>query len=256
MDLGKPAMNQPASRASTLLLYFLMLIDGCSLAYGEPVKNPVLNKPVFPIKGIKTSFTGITKHTAPDSPGMYVVAKPEDWYYQWPVPKPGFGYHAHHGKARVDNNQEPGYYACRPSAKLPHGCGRPHQGVDIYAHYGTPIVAPENGIVVAYGGEDVFAAPGKESKNGGSGRLIKLAGASGYAYVFMHTMGLSEEVANLARIKKDFGEAQETRIRVPVKAGDIIGYVGSTGGIVNPHLHFQVMRGGKSVDPSGLWGEE
>jgi murein DD-endopeptidase MepM/ murein hydrolase activator NlpD len=135
---------------------------------------------------------------------------------------------------------------------LPDGCGRPHLGIDIYAHYGTPIVAPEMGHIISYKGEGVFTPAGEESKNGGGGRVIILVGNSGYTYVFMHTMGFSETIAKIAGIQKDFGDTETKSISVPVHAGDIISYVGRTGGVINPHLHFQVMKNDTTIDPKDL----
>lgn len=206
----------------------------------------------FPIKGTQKKFTGDTKDTAPRAPGAYVLAKQSNWYYEWPTPKPDFSYAVYRDKEKVNKNQEPGYYACRPTINLSKGCGRPHQGIDIYAHYGTPIVAPENGNVISYSGIDVFNPAGSESKNGGAGRVIKLLGDSGYTYIFMHTMGLSEAVAKAASVRKDFGNTNEKLIRVPVQAGQTISYVGRTGGIINPHLHFEVRKDNISIDPSYL----
>lgn len=210
--------------------------------------------PVFPLKGAIRPFTGDTRRTAPAIPGAYRIAEPAAWYYEWPTPPPAFAYNQFQGRRTVGKNQEPGYDACRPTSELPHGCGRPHRGLDIYAHYGTPIVAPESGVIIGYQGSDVFAAAGKESKNGGAGRLFRLRGDSGHLYTFMHTMGLSESVARQAGVAKDFGDTTERPIRVPVAAGEVIGYVGRTGGIVNPHLHLQVTRDGREVDPGAVIG--
>lgn len=207
---------------------------------------------LFPIKGAQKKFTGNTKNTAPSTPGAYIVAKQSDWYYEWPTPKPDFSYTLYKGQAIVSKNQEPGYYACRPTINLLKGCGRPHEGIDIYAHYGTPIVAPENGNIISYGGTGVFTPAGKEYKNGGAGRFIKLVGNSGYTYNFMHIMGLSEAIAKATGVHKNFNNTEEKSIRVPVNAGDIIGYVGRTGGIINPHLHFEVMKDRINIDPNNL----
>lgn len=231
-----------------------MVISNWAIANQEPKENIVKSdfKIIFPIKGVRKDFTGYTKNTAPNAPGVYIIAKESDWYYEWPTPTPSFSYNKYKGEAKVNQNQEPGYYACRSTLLLPTGCGRPHQGVDIYAHYGTPIIAPESGNIVSYSGKDVFAPAGTESKNGGSGRLITLIGDSGYTYIFMHTMGFSEAIAKLARASKDFGNIEKKETLVPVNAGDIIGYVGRTGGIINPHLHFQILINGTAVDPNLL----
>lgn len=207
---------------------------------------------IFPLKGAAKAFTGNTRTTAPETPGAYRIAEPAAWFYEWPTPIPAFPYQRYKGKHRVDENQEPGYDACRPTVQLAQGCGRPHRGLDIYAHYGTPIVAPESGVIISYQGSDVFVAAGKESKNGGAGRLFRLRGDSGDVYTFMHTMGFSQAVAKKAGVARDFGETAERSINVPIAAGEVIGYVGRTGGIVNPHLHIQVTRGGHAIDPGSV----
>jgi murein DD-endopeptidase MepM/ murein hydrolase activator NlpD len=210
------------------------------------------NSMIFPLKGTQAAFTGKTSDTVPKSPGDYVIAKEADWYFEWPTPLPEFSYIKFRGRKVVTKNQEPGFYACRPSSSLPRGCARPHRGVDIYAHYGTPIVAPEEGRICAYAGAGVFSPAGTESKNGGVGRVFRLCGESGYVYTFMHTMGLTKEIAKQAGIPPNFGNSGERAINVHVMAGDIIGYVGTTGGIINPHLHFHVAKAGKDVNLADL----
>ena len=220
--------------------------DGCE------AQTPCEARFLFPVAGVRRAYTGRTAATAPSEPGRYVVANRSDWYHEWPTPAAYYPYEKHKGQAKVGKNQEPGFFACRPTPRLPKGCGRPHRGIDIYARYGTPIVAPEKGTDVAYGGSDVFVAAGKESENGGQGRVIEMTGDSGYTFVFMHTMGLSEALAAAAGVRKDFGNTEKTAIRVPVNAGDLIAYVGRTGGIINPHLHLEIRKSGRLIDPAAL----
>jgi murein DD-endopeptidase MepM/ murein hydrolase activator NlpD len=91
-----------------------------------------------------------------------------------------------------------------------------HQGNDIMAATGTPIVAPFDGTAV-------------ETNNTLGGQAVTVYGADGYAYN-----------AHLSA----FGKLGA------VKAGDVIGYVGSTGDAGGPHDHFEWHPGnGAAVDP-------
>jgi murein DD-endopeptidase MepM/ murein hydrolase activator NlpD len=96
---------------------------------------------------------------------------------------------------------------------------RIHKGVDWAAPVGTPIVA-------AYDGEIVFQGDG-----GGYGNLVRVA----------HEGGRETRYAHLQRFERESGAA--------VKAGDVIGYVGTTGLSTGPHLHFELYLGGKAIDP-------
>ena len=98
---------------------------------------------------------------------------------------------------------------------------RLHNGIDLAAPRGTPVVAVEDGLVRLAG----FA--------GASGKLVKIDHGSGWASSYAH----------LSYIRPDLkpGEA--------VKAGERIGSVGSTGRSTGPHLHFVVKKDGKAVDP-------
>lgn len=103
---------------------------------------------------------------------------------------------------------------------------RSHQGQDIVAAAGTPIVAPRAGIVKAVG----YQADG-------AGYYVVLG--SDRDYVFMHMQAASVSVRT--------GDA--------VAAGARIGRVGNTGRSFGPHLHFEAWTrpgwysGGRPVDP-------
>jgi murein DD-endopeptidase MepM/ murein hydrolase activator NlpD len=93
-----------------------------------------------------------------------------------------------------------------------------HQGTDVFAPMGTPLVAAESGELYKVG----FAGLG--------GRRVWLKGDSGTHYYYAHLSGFAPGVVDGLR----------------VNAGDVIGYVGDTGNArgTSPHLHIQVHPGG------------
>ena len=94
-----------------------------------------------------------------------------------------------------------------------------HSGVDIAASMGTPIKA-------CLGGTVVF-----------SGSL----GGYGNAVVIDHGGGMGTLYAHQSKLGSSVNEA--------VSAGQVIGYVGSTGHSTGPHLHFEVRLNGNPVNP-------
>ncbi len=101
---------------------------------------------------------------------------------------------------------------------------RLHAGIDFAAPPGTPILAAGTGSVVEAG------------PNGGYGRWIKIS----------HSNGLATGYAHLSRI------APGVRRSARVKQGQVIGYVGSSGLSTGPHLHFELHRHGRPVDPLSM----
>jgi murein DD-endopeptidase MepM/ murein hydrolase activator NlpD len=93
-----------------------------------------------------------------------------------------------------------------------------HEGCDVMAASGTPLIAVEDGVLTKYGGGDPLG-----------GKSFVLTGTSGYWYYYAH---LSRFVPTLKQ-----GDT--------VTAGEVLGYVGATGDAVAPHLHFEIH------DPSG-----
>jgi murein DD-endopeptidase MepM/ murein hydrolase activator NlpD len=95
-----------------------------------------------------------------------------------------------------------------------------HSGVDFAAPKGTPIYATGDGVV-------------KEVKTvfGGYGKYIEIDHGFGFVTRYAHM--------NDFKVKK--GQK--------VKRGDIIGTVGNTGSSTAPHIHYEVMKDGKFVNP-------
>lgn len=100
------------------------------------------------------------------------------------------------------------------------GFSRMHQGVDLAAPYGTPIVAAEDGIVRFAGW------------HGGHGNFVQIA----------HVGGMGTGYGHMSAYVVRPGES--------VRAGQLIGYVGSTGLSTGPHCHFEIYQGGVPIDPA------
>ncbi|WP_239688618.1 M23 family metallopeptidase [Aquitalea magnusonii] len=94
--------------------------------------------------------------------------------------------------------------------------------MDYAAAPGTPIIAPADGVISA-----------AETQNG-YGKVITLR----------HNARLSTLYAHMQRF------APGVKTGKPVRAGDVLGYVGSSGRVTGPHLHFEVKLNGQAVDPA------
>lgn len=99
------------------------------------------------------------------------------------------------------------------------GQRRFHDGLDIAANHGNPVYAYTDGRVVEAGW------------NGGYGNCVLID----------HGNGLKTRYAHLSRI--------DVRVGQKVKVGQRIGAVGSTGNSTGPHLHFEVIKNGKTQNP-------
>ena len=102
------------------------------------------------------------------------------------------------------------------------GYSRMHSGTDFGAAYGSPIVAVADGLV-SYSGP-----------HGGHGNYVRLE----------HGGGVGTAYGHMSRIAVGPGSR--------VRAGQVIGYVGSTGLSTGPHLHYEVFRDGRPVDPGSV----
>ena len=106
---------------------------------------------------------------------------------------------------------------------------RPHRGVDIGLHVGDAVYAAFDGIVRA-------ALP------------INMTGGYGNVLVIRHPNGLETYYGHLTRFIVKSGDI--------VKAGELIGYGGSTGRSTGPHLHFETRYMGQAFDPERIFDFE
>ncbi len=101
------------------------------------------------------------------------------------------------------------------------GYSKMHKGIDFAVPTGTPIQAAGNGTVEFAGAN----------------------GAYGYYVRVKHDDKHATAYAHMSRF------AQGIRKGVRVSQGQVIGYVGSTGRSTGPHLHYEILAGGKQVNP-------
>ena len=114
----------------------------------------------------------------------------------------------------------PGYTNITTNFGAPDAFGRPgHRGIDIAAGEGTPIHAAHSGTVLISGWNDSY------------GNTVLLDNGA----------GLSTRYAHMITTAVAAGET--------VTAGQVIGYVGSTGDSTGNHLHFEVKMDGVLADP-------
>jgi hypothetical protein len=102
------------------------------------------------------------------------------------------------------------------------GESRQHSGMDFKGKYGDEVYAAGTGRVV-------FAGVA-----GGYGNLIRIAHADKYMTYYGH----------LSKIYVKSGQK--------VRRGTLIGRVGATGRVTGPHLHFEIRKNGKAIDPLPL----
>lgn len=102
------------------------------------------------------------------------------------------------------------------------GYVRMHSGIDFAARYGSPIFAVSDGVATYSG------------RHGGHGKYVRLE----------HGGGIGTGYAHMSQIAVSAG--------THVRAGQVIGYVGSTGLSTGPHLHFEVYRNGRKIDPMSV----
>lgn len=103
-----------------------------------------------------------------------------------------------------------------------HNYRRPHNGVDYAADAGTPIMATGDGVVVFAGWK------------GELGNLIEIRHANGWMTRYGHQSAFARGIRGGTRVKQ----------------GQVIGYVGMTGGATGPHLHYEMRaRNGAVKNP-------
>ena len=99
-----------------------------------------------------------------------------------------------------------------------------HKGLDFAAPSGTPIMAAGDGRIEM------------AKRNGAYGKYIRIRHNNGYSTAYAHLSGFAKDIRSGSRVRQ----------------GQIIGYTGTTGRSTGPHLHYEVLIGGKQVNPQSV----
>ena len=106
--------------------------------------------------------------------------------------------------------------------------GRLHEGVDIAAPVGRPVLAVADGIVTRSGESPSY------------GRYVEVE----------HGAGLTTFYAHLGRIDR------QAKAGAFVERGHSVGRIGSSGTSTGPHVHFEIRQDGKPLNPASFLGRE
>jgi murein DD-endopeptidase MepM/ murein hydrolase activator NlpD len=101
------------------------------------------------------------------------------------------------------------------------GYTRMHRGVDFAAPPGTPVYAAGDGVIE------------KAGWNGAYGRYIRIRHGGSYKTAYAHLRRFASGITAGARVKQR----------------QVIGYIGATGRTTGPHLHYEVLKNGKQMNP-------
>ena len=99
-----------------------------------------------------------------------------------------------------------------------------HWGMDFSAVTGTPVFASGNGVVTR-----------ADNTASGYGNHIRVDHGFGYQSLYAHLYKYNVKIGQI------------------VKRGDVIGFVGSTGRSVAPHLHYEIFKDGERINPRNFY---
>lgn len=130
--------------------------------------------------------------------------------------------------------------ARRSARKLPFG--NPSPGAGITSRFGNR-TDPFLGRLALHAGIDFRVSTGSEVHSTGAGTVVVAGRNGGYGNMVEidHGNGLTTRYAHLSRVLVKVGDH--------VEAADAVGLSGTTGRSTGPHLHYEVRRDGKAIDP-------
>ncbi len=106
-------------------------------------------------------------------------------------------------------------------------------------------------IMKMHHGQDFTAPTGTEIYSTGNGKVVEIKNVrNGYGkhIIIDHGYGYKSLYAHLSEYKVRLGQK--------VKRGEVIGLVGNTGTSTAPHLHYEVLRGGRKINPVNYYYQD
>ena len=97
-----------------------------------------------------------------------------------------------------------------------------HRGIDIKADYGTSVKAPKGGKVIYIGKDKIY------------GNILMIRHDAQYVTVYAHL------------------KAVNVKLNQQIRQGDVIAFVGTSGRSTGPHLHFEIRKNGRTLNPLKL----
>lgn len=144
---------------------------------------------------------------------------------------------------RWQEGDDVGYFDKNGNGLLPSFRRHPIDNPRITSHYNPKRLHPVLKIVRPHRGTD-YAGAGKPIMAIADGKIVSAGrrGSFGNAVIVKHAYGVQTLNAHMSR----FGKGIKTGVNV--KKGQVIGYIGSTGIVTGPHLHFEMKINGKYVN--------
>lgn len=207
-----------------LLLYFAFifflcpLISQCTFRHQQPTKPPVRALPKYhTLKKGETLWRIAKKYNVP----LEAIVRYNNIDDVTDIP---VGKKIYIPKRRIYSRQSTPDFIWPLKGTITRGFKNTgpiyHTGIDILASEGTPILAAASGGVI-YNGDQMA----------GYGNMLIIKHSNGFSTVYAHNR------SNLVKVGEN------------VKQGQIVAKVGSTGRSSGPHLHFEIRKDKKPVDP-------
>jgi murein DD-endopeptidase MepM/ murein hydrolase activator NlpD len=104
------------------------------------------------------------------------------------------------------------------------GYTKMHRGLDFAAPRGTPVMAGGDGVIEM------------SQRNGSFGKYVRIRHNNNYKTAYAHLKGYGRGIKRGKRVRQ----------------GQIIGYIGTTGRSTGPHLHYEILKNGRQINPLRL----